>query len=131
MVNQGTVNNYVPLRVDDHPRAMVLPFDQKALEEAHPRKYQSGYEIFKIPMQSARLLFGEDFLGKINAATGLTLADKSFTPVTGEVLAKLKEYADKRLAERMMDKNVHAFYHYLVYFAKYAMENNTGVIFDL
>lgn len=131
MVNQGTVNNYVPLRVDDHPRAMVLPFDSKALEDAHPRKYQSGYEIFKIPMQSARLLFSEDFLTKINTASGLSLADKSFTKVTGEALPKLKSYAEMRLQERNLDKNVHNFYRYLAYFSKYAIENNTGVIFDI
>ncbi len=117
--------------VDDHPRAMVLPFDQKAVEDVRPRKYTSGFEIFKIPMTLARWLTADDYLNKLSDATGLTFMDKVFLKVDGDTLAKLKAYSDSRLADASLEKAIRPFYKYMSYFATYAIENKTAVVFDL
>lgn len=118
--------------VDDHPRAMVLPFDKTALESAHPRKYTSGFEIYKIPMALARELYGETWLDKINAATSLNLMDRSFVTVSEvETLDKLFSFANSRLGDPRLGKDLRPFYKHMAYFARYAKENGTGIIFDL
>ncbi|GEM_PF-4007997 len=117
--------------VDDHPRAMVLPFDQKAVDDVKPRKYTSGFEIFKIPMALARWLTADDYLSKLSSATGITFADKSFLKIEGEFLPKLKAYSDSRLQNPNLEKAIRPFYKYLSYFANYAIENKTAVVFDL
>lgn len=117
--------------VDDHPRAMVLPFDQKAVSEVKPRKYTSGFEIFKIPMALARWLVADDYLNKLSSATGVTFSDKSFIKIEGDKLALLKAYSDSRLNDENLEKAIRPFYRYLSYFARYALENKTAVVFDL
>lgn len=117
--------------VDDHPRAMVLPFDQKAVDDVRPRKYTSGFEIFKISMTLARWLTADDYLNKLSDATGLTFMDKVFLKVDGEALTKLKSYSDSRLADASLEKAIRPFYKYMFYFASYAIENKTAVVFDL
>ncbi len=117
--------------VDDHPRAMVLPFDQKAVEDVKPRKYTSGFEIFKIPMALARWLTADDYLTKLSSATGITFLDKSFLKIEGDALSKLKAFSDSRLQEPNLEKAIRPFYKYLSYFASYAIENKTAVVFDL
>lgn len=117
--------------VDDHPRAMVLPFDQKAVDDVRPRKYTSGFEIFKISMTLARWLTADDYLNKLSDATGLTFMDKVFLKVDGEALTKLKTYSDSRLADTSLEKAIRPFYKYMSYFATYAIENKTAVVFDL
>ncbi len=117
--------------VDDHPRAMVLPFDQKAVEDVKPRKYTSGFEIYKISMNLARWLTYDDYLNKLSAATGVPFADKAFIKLEGESIDKLKAYSDSRLSEAGLEKALRAFYKYMSYFASYAKENKTAVVFDL
>lgn len=117
--------------VDDHPRAMVLPFDKKAVEDVRPRKYTSGYEIYKINLNLARWLTHDDYLNKISEATGVSFLDKGFYKLEGETVNKLKAYSDSRLAEPKLDKPLRQFYKYMSYYCSYAIENNTAVVFDL
>ncbi len=117
--------------VDDHPRAMVLPFDQKAVEEVKPRKYTSGFEIHKISLNLARWLVSDDYLRKLSEATGVAFSDKAFIKLEGETLTKLKDYSDSRQKEPGLEKTLRAFYKYMSYFASYAIENKTAVVFDL
>ena len=119
------------VNVDDHPRAMVLAFDKRAVDEIKPRKYTSGYEIFKINISLARYLTEDDYLNKLSNATGLVFTDKAFIKIEGDNLLKLKEYSDSRLKTLGNDKPISTFYKYLSYFANYAINNNTAVIFDL
>lgn len=124
-------NNHI-IQIDDHPRAMVLPFDKAALESAHPRKYTSGFEIYKIPMALARQLYGENWLDKLNALAPLNLMDRSFSTITeADVLDKIFSFANSRLGDPRLGKDLRPFYKHMAYFARYAKENGTGIIFDL
>ena len=120
----------VTFQIDDHPRAMILCFDQKAVEDIKPRKYTSGYEIFRVPMALARLLYAEEFLIKAKQLTELEFVDKSFVMVAKENLDKLLPFALESEKDLSKDKSVRQFYHYLAYFLQYAKENNTAVAFD-
>lgn len=120
----------VTYQIDDHPRAMVLCFDRKAVEDIKPRKYTSGYEIFRVPMALARLLYAEEFLIECKKATELPFMDKSFVLVEGENLDKLVDLAKTGEKDLLRDKTVRQFYHYMSYFLGYAKENNTAVAFD-
>lgn len=121
----------VAVAVDDHPRAMVLPFDQKAIEDAKPRKYTSGVEIFRININLARWLTLDNYLDELSKATEVTFADRSFITLKGESLPKLKAFAEGRLKSGNLEKALIPFYKHMAYFAKYAIENSTAVIFDL
>ena len=128
---ERTPSPILNVTVDDHPRAMVLPFDQKALDDIKPRKYTSGYEIHKINIQLARWLTYDDYLKKLSNATGLEFMDKNFLKVEGDYLLKLKDFAESRLKENGLDRSLLSFYKYMAYFSKYAIENKTAVFFDL
>ncbi len=128
---ERTPSPVLNVAIDDHPRAMVLPFDQKALDDIKPRKYTSGYEIHKINIQLARWLTYDDYLKKLSAATGLEFMDKNFLKVEGSYLQKLKDFAKSRLKENDLDRSLLSFYKYMAYFSEYALENKTAVIFDL
>ncbi len=117
--------------IDDHPRAMVLCFDRKAVEDIKPKKYTSGYEIYRMPLQLSRYLYAEEFLIKAKELTGLEFMDKNFIILEGSNGDKLLEYAKLGEKDNMKDKSVKQFYHYLAYFISYAKENNTAVAFDL
>lgn len=121
----------IAVAVDDHPRAMVLPFDQKAIEDAKPRKYTSGVEIFRININLARWLTLDNYLDELNKATEVTFADRSFITLKGDSLPKLKAFAEGRLKSGNLEKALTPFYKHMAYFAKYAIENSTAVIFDL
>ena len=120
----------ITYQIDDHPRAMVLCFDRKAVEDIKPRKYTSGFEIFRVPMALARLLYAEEFLIEAKKATELPFMDKSFVLVEGENIDKLVDLAKKGEKDLLRDKSVRQFYHYMAYFLEYAKTNNTAVAFD-
>ncbi len=117
--------------IDDHPRAMVLCFDRKAVEDIKPRKYSSGYEIFRMPLQLSRYLYAEDFLIEAKKLTSLGFMDKQFIILEGRDGDKLLAYAKEGEKDNSKDKSVRQFYHYLAYFLTYAKENDTAVVFDL
>ena len=117
--------------IDDHPRAMVLCFDRKAVEDIKPKKYTSGYEIFRMPLQLSRYLYAEEFLIKAKELTEKEFMDKSFIILEGKDGDKLLEYAKASEKDNSKDKSVKQFYHYLAYFLTYAKENDTAVVFDL
>lgn len=117
--------------IDDHPRAMVLCFDRKAVEDIKPKKYSSGYEIFRMPLQLSRYLYAEEFLIKAKELTELNFMDKEFIILEGKDGDKLLEFAKEGEKDNSKDKSVRQFYHYLAYFITYAKENGTAVAFDL
>jgi hypothetical protein len=116
--------------VDDHPREMALAFDKKALDEMHPGKFTSGYEIFRIPLQTYRYLTADHFVEDFSAETGLALADKTFLVITGDDIDKAYAFAVKRSNEQGLAQDLRVFYKYLAYYCKYAKENGTGFAFD-
>ncbi len=117
--------------IDDHPRAMVLCFDRKAVEDIKPKKYSSGYEIFRMPLQLSRYLYAEEFLIKAKELTNLNFMDKEFVILEGKDGDNLLAFALEGEKDNSKDKSIRQFYHYLAYFLTYAKENGTAVVFDL
>ncbi len=110
---------------------MVLCFDRKAVEDVKPKKYSSGYEIFRMPLQLSRYLYAEEFLIKAKELTNLNFMDKEFVILEGKDGDNLLTFALEGEKDNSKDKSVRQFYHYLAYFLTYAKENGTAVVFDL
>jgi hypothetical protein len=119
-----------PIQFDDHPREMVLAFDKKALEDAKPRKFNSGFEIFKVSSQLYRILVGDGFFTEANKVVSPNINDRFFNVVDPKNAALLSKLATERVNRGGLDNNLRQFYKYLIYFCSYSIENDTGFIFD-